>query len=193
MSVQGKIGVKPETLNIITTHRLGKIESAVLLTLAENTLDNELMYTMKPLSEYYHSHDDDRMKRSELYYACGGALSHLSTRSASSAYGRAVHSLFDKGLVCVFALAWCMVEKDSTGKFVEDGWVDWAGPGRPALKEMISLRGGGTYASKQKSPVLSVILLTTAGWAIARQDHPGIGLCPLCKEYLEKSALQLSD
>jgi hypothetical protein len=153
------------------------------MTLASSTLDDNPLYSMGTYDSYSHSHGErDKISRRALYHQCGPSLAHLSQRSAYNAYGRALHSLWDKALVHGYALAWHLITKDSTGKIEHDDWQEWAGPGRPAVT--VKTYRGTTYRDKDKTPVLSVVLLSEEGWRIARQDTPNIGLCPRCLEYL---------
>mgnify|MGYP003375934459 CR=1 FL=1 len=113
----------------------------------------------------------------------------LTLEPATASFSRAVHSLFDKGLICGLALAWIYVEKDTSGAWKADDLWAYAGPGRKTDESP----PGSKYADLQKPPVLSRVGLTSLGWWIVHQDNPEEGLCPLCKQIVERDGYPTPD
>ena len=180
-----------KALNIVSTPRLGDVERAVMRELARMTFDDNLLFVLggrDPLT-HYHADKTSHVPRRELFFACGYLWADRKTTTATASFSRAVHSLFDKGLICGLALAWIYVEKDTSGAWKADDLWAYAGPGRKTDESP----PGSKYADLQKPPVLSRVGLTSLGWWIVHQDNPEEGLCPLCKQIVERDGYPTPD
>jgi len=168
-----------EALNIISTPKLGTVESAIVEQVALLTLDLYFVGELAGNDPLYHFHEphSDVVSRRELFYACGYVWATSKTTTALSSFSRALQGLFNKGIVFGFALAWTHVEKTVDGDWQYDDFIGYAGPGRKRVN---------SSGYKDKAPVLSQVGLTELGWRLARHDNPEAGLCPMCKEIVAK-------